>query len=455
MSAGEIWISVAATERPASLRQLVADLVEQSEEVPCHVRLLVIDNARTEEMRRATRDAIAAFSGERRSALLRPAITAGGSIARSRRDQRELVRALASRESEPAFIWMLDDDVRLDHRLLENGRVVTRRLHNHFRFLLHLKQRTPGLEVLLGEVNGDPPIPAIATYASRLEDFAWSLDQMARMEPEAPWRARSPDFSVRDDSYYDFAHTEARATARRCAWHPSSASCIAEALEEMVREACDIPFGIGFSRPILANERGFEELRDDTIRGGHAVFFSAEAFLSQRYPSIRLEGTETRRSDSLASHLFVRTRPGRLQRSAFAVRHARPREEQCMGSTESIARGLLADTWGAALTRALVSERSVSAFLAERLERIDHVLQRTRAAIVDARSAASRLPAWARASEAPFRLLDERLGWLFENVPGVREGRLPRPWREVLTRTDNADALRAFAHRLLEDPHVE
>ena len=459
MGPSEIWVSLTTTDRPASLRRLAADLVEQSEEIGCRLCLFVIDNGRGATARQATEDALSAFPSTRRSLRVEQAETLGGSIAASRRCQREQVRRALAPAQQPEFLWMLDDDLRLEHYIREDGRLVTRRLHNHLGFLLEVKREYPELEVLLGEVNGDPPIPPIATYASRLEDFAGSLRSVAILEPGERWPVGCQvEVACSDDSYYDFAEPSAHVTASSLrSWIPADDRVlVVDVLSGMVAEACDIPFGIGFSRPILARGHTFDRMRDDTIRGGHAVFFSSDAFLSQRYPSLTMGGIETRRSDTLASTLFASTGPRRLRRSGFSVRHARPRDEHELPFADDIARNLISDTWGAALTRAVTDEgATVSSFLNARAERIDSVLDRTRSAIDQVRELAGTMPSWATERGGSWEQLDERLTWMLETVPGLRQGRLPARWRDVLIRPEHSQALVDFAHRLRQNAHAE
>ena len=446
----EIWISIATTERPTSLRLLASDLAQQSDEIGCSLRLFVVDNGRTVASHRATEDALAGFASERRSLRIDVATTSGGSIARSRRDQREQLRD-PLRAMQPPFVWMLDDDLRLDHLVIDGDRLVTRRLHNHLAFLLDLKCGHPELDVLLGEVTGDPPIPPIATYASRLEDLVGSLRIMAALPPHLPLDLAldRADLEGVDTVYYDFAGTPQLAASRR-PWIPRTAGSVAELFGEMLADACDIPFGVAFSRPIVANASTFEELRDDTVRGAHAVFFGGDAFLSHRYPSLSIQGIETRRGDTLASSLFAQARPGRIRRSGFSVRHTRPRDGRFLPSADDLAVSLLSDTWGAALTRAIATDTpTISNFLIGRADRIDAAFARTRNAIDELR--AFDAPPWAGTHRELWNRLDARLTWTLEMLHQLEAAH----WRNVLTLPAHQQALADFAERLREDPDAE
>ncbi len=462
MSAGkpEIWASIAATERPASLRSLVEDLSHQTSEVGAGLRLFIVDNGRSVEARRALSDALSDASCP---TTVEPASKAGGSIARSRRDQREQVRRALADHAPPAIVWMLDDDVRLEHHIVDAGHLQSRKLHNHVEFLLSLQRARPDIEVMLGQISGDPPIPAVATYASRLEDFAHALRQIATRAPDARWSVDSETLAKlgSDDAYYDFAYHDAQ-PGRPPVWIPRRPHAVTrDVLSELVTEAADIPFGIGFSRPILTDASAFERMRHDTIRGASAVFFATDAFLGHRYPSLVLHGVETRRSDSIGSALFAKARPGRLGRSGFAVRHVRPREEASLPSPLSVAENLIADTWGAALSRAIAlpSEHTdgTASFLQTRLRKVDASLMRMRQAMSELSGLLETLPPWASFAVPPnaWEHLRGRLSWIRRTVPGFHDGRLPALWRDQLVHPESVTVIVDFARGLHEDPALE
>lgn len=456
----EIWASIAATERPASLRSLVEDLSHQTSEVGAGLRLFIVDNGRSVEARRALADGLAGASCP---IVVEPASRAGGSIARSRRDQREQVRRALADHAPPAIVWMLDDDVRLEHHIVDAEHLQSRKLHNHVEFLLSLQRARPDIEVMLGQISGDPPIPAVATYASRLEDFAHALRQIATRAPDARWSVDSETLAKlgSDDAYYDFAYHDAQ-PGRPPVWIPRRPHAVTrDILGELVSEAADIPFGIGFSRPILTDASAFGRMRVDTIRGASAVFFAADAFLAHRYPSLALHSVETRRSDSIGSALFAKARPGRLGRSGFAVRHVRPREEAFLPSSASVVENLVADTWGAAISRAIVSTGgdtdATASFLQARLHKVDASLMRMRRAMSGLSGLLETLPSWATFTVPPsaWEHLRGRLSWIPQTVPGFHEGRLPAPWRDRLVHPESVAAIVDFARSLHEDPALE
>ena len=319
----EVWVAIPATDRPASLELLCKQLVDRAERVEVPLRVLVAENSRQEANR---------AENQRILAGLQVAVdvenTAGGeSIAVSRLRLRSMIASALRRHERPRLVWMLDDDVRLTHVFWDGSRVVDRPLHNHIGVLLGLQRRYPELDVLVGEVTGDPPIPAFATLATRMTDLAHNLRLLLDRQAGDPWSVPQESLRVVSDrdAYYDLSLDRSPAWLQPVTWLPRVREArTADVWRELAATVSGIPFGVASTRPVLARQDCFEVLDSHALRGGNAVFFDVDACLEHHYPSMDIAGVATRRGDMVGTRLLQQKRPGRIMASAFSVAHARP-----------------------------------------------------------------------------------------------------------------------------------
>lgn len=447
LSAEEVWIAVAVTDRSDSFDVLCADLTRQAMGAGVRLGFAVVENSRHPFARAANHATMARLvsSGAR---VMIDESSAGDTIERSRVRSRALLKRAQGAWPEPRFVWMLDDDVRLLHLVWRDGYLAAASLHNHIAFLLDLAV-TRDLDVLIGEVTGDPPIPPIATLTTRLADLAWNLREMSALDPKAEWSVddRSLQLIADHDAYYDFSVDAApEPWTKSPRWLPTRPGVTVEsARAEMLSEARHIPLGIAFTRPIIAEPTAFDLVASGTRRGGNAVFFQLEACLEHDYPVAAIRGMRTRRSDMVGARLLAARRPGRVKTSRFSVLHRRARHV-AWPTREELAISLVTDTLGSSLARSVegaLSGRGAS-LMAPRLARIRESLAALPRILLELESLATLALAQLHPESS---ILHDLTTWARREVPGAVDGILEAGLVDALV---GADVQRAIEQRVVE-----
>jgi hypothetical protein len=440
------WIAIITMDRPAALRGLCHDLIAQSRAADITLTLFFAENSE---------DATAKAENARTYQLLRGEghdVIVDDSAARDPIDAaRERLRAMIAKPTgtSPAFIWMLDDDVRLTHLTWSGATLEARNLHNHLQFLIHLASQGPP-DVLIGEVTGDPPIPPIGTYASRFVDLEWNLAWLADQQSSAPLAPCAQALAALNaqDAYYDFSVERASPTwAQPIKLLPRSVGMtVGEGIEALLQEASHLPFGVSLTRPILADQGALSEVAEGVRRGANCVFFDHSACVDHCYPSALVGDVRTRRSDMIGARLLATARPGRVKRGRFSVLHMRPRGG-AWPTTPQLIESLLADTFGALLARAVdesLGGDDVEGWYRARIAQIQ-------GAVASLQGTLQRL---ARGGERAWGLDASRLSslveWGLSRIPGAARGRLPGEVEEALSAPSVLPSLRARAASLTE-----
>lgn len=432
-------VLLATTDRPEACARLCADLAAAAATLRQPLTVGIVENSRTARSRTLNRLTFERLKAQGIDLVIADAHPGGLPIGAARSRQRELLRGLVQEGRRPALVWMLDDDLRLQRLVVRDGVLRQEPLHDPIGRLLALAGQPATPDVLIGTVHGDPPIPAMATWASRVADLVVNLQHMGQLDPEQPWtadtatctRLREPDY------YYDYGrHPQLDAPAL---WLPRQAGqTVRTACEAMLDEARHLPLGIGFTRPLIDPATTPGDLPPPIhvqgaarVRGGNAVFFDLEACLAHDYPTAELAGVRTRRGDSVGLHLLRRRRGVTFAASDFAVLHGRDDHATPCADPNRLLEHLLADTLGAALTRAVEGHDhpALSRFLQHRVAQVEHHLRRLNRAIHSLRR-----PAWLDASGpgAGLTAADGPIVWLKHHVPGLAAGRMPAPARDRL-----------------------
>jgi len=440
-----VVVLVATTDRPEPFASLASDLVDAATRVDLPVTIGLVENSRSEASRAANHDTVKRLRAGGLEVLVSDAFPGGHAIGEARTRQRSILGSLVARGRRPSLVWMLDDDVRLCRLVVRDEVLCREPLRDPFGSLLAVGHRTDAPDLLVGTVHGDPPIPAMATWASRMTDLAANLERMIELGPDAIWVSDAATIRrlVEPDYYYDFGqHPEFEEPAY---WVPREREqSVFNALRELMAEARYLPCGVGLTRPMVVDgarlqpDEGVARLLGPAqVRGGNAAFFDVDACLAHSYPTAEVAGVCTRRSDSVGLHVLRAARGVRIASSDFAVLHQRDRDAaQLPRNAQEIVRHLLADTFGAALTRAVVGAdtEALIEFLRARAERVDRSLSRLRSAIDRVRELARVAPRWV--DEAGLRRFvgdpEGALSWFTANVPGLAQGRLPEGARRSM-----------------------
>jgi hypothetical protein len=453
-------VFVATTDRPGPFASLAADLIEAAARAPLPLALGLVENSRYARSRALNHETVKHLRSRGVDVAVSEASPGGLPIGEARARQRELLRSLVECGRRPTFVWMLDDDLRLVRATIRNGVLNYERLGGPLGSLMALALQPGRPDVLVGTVHGDPPIPAMATWASRVGDLGANLARMIELGPDSAWPSDAATVKAlsEPDYYYDYGcHSAHGAPAL---WLPRQVGQrTSTALHELLAEARYLPCGVGLTRPLVAGaESKFVSdveppsiLGPAQVRGGNTIFFDIGACLAHEYPSLQVGDVRTRRSDSVGLCALRAVRGGRIASSDFALLHARDRDLSDLPDTEGLSRHLIADTLGAALTRAVngADEESLSAFLRSRVKRIDASLVRLRSAIEQLRQLAAGAPRWVEEAGLHELVHDTNgaLSWLEQRVPGLAAGRVPDPARSSLLAPSVAHALVHFVSR--------
>lgn len=446
-------VLLATTDRPEACARLCADLATAAVTLRQPLTVGIVENSRTPRSRALNRQTFERLTAQGVDLVIADAQPGGLPIGAARTRQRELLRGLVQQGRRPALVWMLDDDLRLQRLVVRDGVLRQEPLHDPIGRLLELAEQPGTPDVLIGTVHGDPPIPAMATWASRVADLNENLQRMGQCDPEQPWTA-DPATCTRlcePDYYYDYGQHPRLDTP--ALWLPRQpGQTVRAACEEMLEEARHLPLGIGFTRPLIAPASATRDPPPPIhlqgaarVRGGNAVFFDLEACLAHDYPTTDLAGVRTRRGDSVGLHLLRRRQGVTFTASDFAVLHGRDDHATPCADPNRLLEHLVADTLGAALTRAVegCDRPALSRFLLHRVAQVERHLHRLHAAIQSLRC-----PAWlvANGPGAGLDAPDGPITWLKHHVPGLAAGRLPAPARERLLAPDLLDELIDQAH---------
>lgn len=424
MSEQEVWITVAVTDRARALRAMVMDLLAQARDVAARPVFCLVENSRQAAQREANLALVRELQDQDVEVELLSGAPFGRCIAESRRRQRAWVEDIHSRGRRPTFIWMLDDDNRLDH-LVWDGVLGVRRLEHHLETLMDWASRKDRPDVLIGQVSGDPPIPPAATLASRLTDLVANLKLLVAAHPDdrASAVVRSLRVAGQHDDYYDFSHERSVPSWHApCRWLVrNSSETASQAVHTMLDEAWWLDSGIAITRPILARKEDLGTVQDGFRRGGNTVFFSAEACLAHLYPSHHLAGAWTRRGDMVGARLLAREHD--VVVGAFSVRHCRHRERKALRRRQ-LERSIVSDNLGAALARGVAAERpqaAIHAFLEARVVAISEAMLQAETSGRELTRMLAGIPAWVEPSVVA--RLDAKVARILSQLP-LENGRL-------------------------------
>ena len=227
-----------------------------------------------------------------------------------------------------AIAWILDDDSRLTNRT--DG-------HNPQPFsalLSSLKRmQSLGVDVVLGTVSGDPPVPPGSSVRTQLVDLYHNLAWLLNLPPES----LLPDRSVgnRDaratarDFYYDLSRRDTHHLEWPFWLTPSDADeSVQEAMTRMLAALPRILAGQAVFRPVVL-ERDHDavaSMRPSVQRGTNTFVFDLGAFSEFPNAAPRFAGSTLRRSDMIWALLNRYAGGRRIVSATLPVRHDRSNE---------------------------------------------------------------------------------------------------------------------------------
>jgi glycosyltransferase involved in cell wall biosynthesis/SAM-dependent methyltransferase len=262
-----------------------------------------------------------------------------------------------ARRRPGCFVWILDDDKRID-ALLTPGKA-----DDLVRTLVEL--RGDDVDVALGLDADAAPLPVLTMLRGELVDLKSNLDFLASLAPDEV----VPDRSVENARvrrrcptlYHDLATDDRRHREMPLWWIPSSPGQTAcQAFAEIAAKASGFLNGRPLFRSIPASSNGLPEALavPSTFRGGSAWILDIEVLADQPNLAAYFDGDPCRRSDMLWALCAQRVFGRRVVQVPVFVRHDRSEE----GVSEPW-KDLLRDVRGHALYRAfedLLEQRETS-----------------------------------------------------------------------------------------------
>ena len=233
-----------------------------------------------------------------------------------------------------AIIWIVDDDMRLDPLVIEEGGRLRRARQTLAPMLRELRRLHAGgaLDIVIGAYTGAPPLPFASTARVQLVDLAASLRWLAALDPRAVLPDRSAENAAlrsnRRDYYYDLSRKETDRLETPFWIAPAfPGENAGEAFERLAGAAERILAGEQVFRP-LAVDAGvvpLESMGRGLQRGGNTFVFDVEALRLAPNPSPTIDGRPSRRSDMIWALLQERCFGRRVATAPIALYHDRSR----------------------------------------------------------------------------------------------------------------------------------
>lgn len=244
---------------------------------------------------------------------------------------RTMLQAYVTRVSEQrtgAIAWILDDDSRLDNR-------TDHREAPQFKsFLASLgKMRAIGVDVVLGSITGDPPIPPGSTVRTQLVDLYHNLAWLAGLDADATLPDRRAENRVSRAAARDYYYDLSRRDTHHLEWPFWLTPCqpgeqVGDAFARMVESLPRILAGQGVFRPLLLDSPldAIASMRPSVQRGTNTFVFDCAAFTDFPNLAPRFAGDVLRRSDMIWALLNRYAGGRRLVSATLPIRHDRSSE---------------------------------------------------------------------------------------------------------------------------------
>lgn len=227
-----------------------------------------------------------------------------------------------------AIAWILDDDCRLDN-------CSDREDAPPFRTLLASlgQMRSLGVDVVLGTVTGDPPIPPGSTVRTQLVDLSHNLAWLSRLNADSELPDRRPENRAARAAARDYYYDLSRRDTHHLEWpfwiapaRPGETA--GDAFVRMIGALPRVLAGQGVFRPLLLDSPfdSVASMRPSVQRGTNTFVFDCAAFVDFPNLAPRFAGDVLRRSDMIWALLKRYAGGRRIVGATLPIRHDRSSE---------------------------------------------------------------------------------------------------------------------------------
>ena len=230
-----------------------------------------------------------------------------------------------------AVVWILDDDVMLENLSYGPGKSPEARDVDYVSEIRKLKDS--GASIVLCEVTGDPPLPALSCVRTQLVDLYHNLHRFSSLAPESPYPDHGEENRMsrmeHPDYYYDLS-SNWTSQLELPFWYEAGGEnrTVGEAFREMVTCLPGILSGVQVFRPLVRVERksAGEGLPASINRGPATLAFDLQAL--REFPNAVpvSGGMDFRRSDMVWSLLNLHTGGREALQAPLPVRQVRVAE---------------------------------------------------------------------------------------------------------------------------------
>ncbi len=248
-----------------------------------------------------------------------------------------------------AVVWILDDDVVLEGLAHGASDSFETQDVDYVSEIRRLKES--GASIVLCDVTGDPPLPALSCVRTQLVDLYHNLHRLAATSPGTLFTGLSDENRLarleNPDFYYDLSNSETGHLERPFWYEPTEANLTAgEVFSEMVSRLPGILSGVQVFRPLLRSDQdGAASVASSSVnRGPATLVFDLQALRDFPNAVPTVDGSYIRRSDMVWS-LLNRYAGGRdvlqVQIPVRQIRNAAPDERSAQGSFATMAQDML------------------------------------------------------------------------------------------------------------------
>ena len=294
------------------------------------------------------------------------------SIANARSMLQKYVGLACCRDTE-SYVWILDDDMRLDGRAKE--------------YLAWLPAfRKAGIDVLIGQYEGASPNPPLNGLRTQLQDLLHNIRWLNQLPDHNELPDRSDGNTMLrqqyPDYYYDLSRKHTAHTEVPFWLEPAcKGETVAEARARLVTCAPLLVTGFPLTRSIIpvCRDNPLSTARDTVNRGGNTFVLNPQALIQVPNLSPRVNGREARRSDMIWAMVNKHYHGLSIKTAPFPVSHTGRVQPEKILNLNKVADEIIGSALYAGLQKFLDEKEQHDLIFTS--DDITHVWQATRAAV--------------------------------------------------------------------------